>query len=209
MQNEPHTFWGCIVTKLAVLNTSAQCGPGASMTTSRAAINLSAAQRKGTVKGSRAKHATAVHSDRDAYTPQRPYILLAEDDDVTAIVATQMLQQVGLHPRRCVDGNEVFDLACFSTSTPDLILMDLNMPEMDGLAAARLIREFYQARGLPCPTIIGFTSMTDLNTRSQMRSAGVIDFLAKPPTLQDIRTVVLARLPGGECPASSALPPLG
>lgn len=134
-------------------------------------------------------------SNIDQESPERPFVILAEDDDVTAIVATQLLQQVGLHPRRCVDGSEAFDLACFSAAIPDLILMDLNMPGMDGISASRLIRDFYQARGLLCPVIIGFTSMTDATSRSQMQNAGVIDFLAKPPTLQDIRQIVLTRIP--------------
>lgn len=131
----------------------------------------------------------------DQESPERPFVILAEDDDVTAIVATQLLQQVGLHPRRCVDGSEAFDLACFSAAVPDLILMDLNMPGLDGISASKLIRDFYLARGLVCPVIIGFTSMTDASSRSQMQSAGVIDFLAKPPTLQDIRQIVLSRIP--------------
>lgn len=128
--------------------------------------------------------------------PNKPFVILADDDDVVAIIATQLLQQAGVYPKRCIDGNDAFDTACFSPRKPDLILMDLNMPDMSGAQSAQLIRDFYQARGVSSPVIIGFTSMTDLLSLQIMRTAGAVDFLPKSPTMEDIRRVVLPRLPG-------------
>lgn len=181
------------VSKLALRpSTAASSSLNAASTAFRSRVELVAAKRA-TFNTSTPTHPLP-SSNVDQEAPQRPFVILAEDDDVTAIVATQLLQQFGLYPRRCVDGSEAFDMACFSSTIPDLILMDLNMPGLDGIAATQLIREFYQARGLVCPVIIGFTSMTDTSSRSQMTSAGVSDFLAKPPTLQDIERIVLTRL---------------
>jgi CheY-like chemotaxis protein len=110
-------------------------------------------------------------------------ILLVEDDDLNQVVATTMLRSLGyLNVRTAANGRQALR-ACDEASF-DLILMDCQMPEMDGFQATRALR----ARGTSTP-IIAFTSESAL-VRSRCLKAGMNDFLAKPASLTDMGAVV-------------------
>ena len=74
-------------------------------------------------------------------------MLLAEDNDLNAELATILLEDLGMTVTRAADGQEVVDLfAEHPAGTYDIILMDIMMPKMDGHQAAKAIRAMYADR---------------------------------------------------------------
>ncbi len=100
-------------------------------------------------------------------------VLLAEDNPVNALLARALLAREGCVVDRVANGVEA--LAALADARYDLVLMDMRMPELDGLAAARMLR----ARGDVTP-IIALTANTFEDDRRACLEAGMNDFLSKP-----------------------------
>ena len=101
-------------------------------------------------------------------------ILLAEDNEVNQLVARRMLQSLGCDDVR-VAGNGREAVEACRTSAFDLVLMDCQMPELDGLQATREIR----ALGVRIP-ILALTASATSGDRDQCLAAGMDDYLTKP-----------------------------
>ncbi|MEJ8840499.1 response regulator [Ramlibacter sp. AN1133] len=101
-------------------------------------------------------------------------ILLVEDTEVNQLVARRMLERLG-YERITIAANGREALAACRAQPFDLILMDCQMPEMDGLQATRELR----ARGLRTP-IVAFTTRRGADDRDRCLEAGMNDHLAKP-----------------------------
>ena len=103
-------------------------------------------------------------------------ILLVEDSDDSRHVLKLSLEANGYRVLEAHGGREAVEAA--RERCPDLILMDLNMPEMDGLAAARLIRECRE----PCQDvpIVALTAFDVYGMREAALEAGCNDYLTKP-----------------------------
>ncbi|WP_035981209.1 ATP-binding protein, partial [Bradyrhizobium sp. STM 3843] len=103
-------------------------------------------------------------------------VLIAEDDATNRMVVSKMLQEFAIDRLIVPDGAQAVKAACAQAF--DLVLMDVRMPEMDGLAATRAIR----ARGgrLAELPIIALTANAFPDDIQQCREAGMSDFLAKP-----------------------------
>jgi signal transduction histidine kinase/CheY-like chemotaxis protein/HPt (histidine-containing phosphotransfer) domain-containing protein len=104
-------------------------------------------------------------------------ILLAEDVPINQELAKIMLENAGHRVTIAANGQEAVDL--FKNGTFDLILMDMQMPEMDGLQATRAIRALEQPDGQGIP-IIAMTANVQQSDRDNCKAAGMNDFLAKP-----------------------------
>ncbi|MBK7017921.1 MAG: PAS domain S-box protein [Sulfuritalea sp.] len=102
-------------------------------------------------------------------------ILLAEDEPVNREIAESLLSDAGLLVDTAEDGEAAID----SVASKDyaLILMDMQMPKLDGLAAARRIRQRYPAERLP---IVAMTANAFEADRQACLAAGMDDFLSKP-----------------------------
>lgn len=100
-------------------------------------------------------------------------ILIAEDHLDSREALSALLEAFGFRVVPAVNGREAVDYAM--QRRPDLILMDIMMPELDGLEATRRIRHFPETRDIP---IITLTAMD--GARELALSAGADDFLAKP-----------------------------
>ncbi len=103
-------------------------------------------------------------------------ILIAEDNQVNQKLAMMLLKKLGFHPDAVANGREV--LEALSRKNYDLILMDLQMPEMDGLTATRIIRGDEQIADQP--VIIALTANALPEDEARCREIGMEDFLAKP-----------------------------
>ncbi|MDP3633081.1 ATP-binding protein, partial [Phenylobacterium sp.] len=105
-------------------------------------------------------------------------ILVAEDNPVNRIVIQAILEQAGVTPVVVTDGQEAVE--AWRTGTWDLILMDVQMPVMDGITATRLIRQEVGGRtGAPTP-ILALTANVMTHQQDAYREAGMDGAVAKP-----------------------------
>ncbi|MEN3277641.1 MAG: hypothetical protein V7631_3431 [Massilia sp.] len=108
--------------------------------------------------------------------PQRGVVLVADDDPVMRLLMLEMLQQVGLEGIEAEDGRQAVELS--STHRPNLILMDVEMPHLDGFAACREIRRA-EGPGASVP-IVMVTGDDDIEAVTSAYEAGATDFVSKP-----------------------------
>ena len=118
-------------------------------------------------------------------------ILLCDDNAINQKVAARILQQLGYQPGLAANGREA--LEAIDRQSFDLILMDVMMPEMDGLEATRQIRE-RQKKGAPNYAsrivIVALTAHAMQGDREKCIAAGMDDYLPKPIRPADVRHVI-------------------
>ena len=112
-------------------------------------------------------------------------ILLAEDNPVNQTVALHMLGQLGYTADIAADGAQA--VACAERQPYDLVLMDMQMPETDGLTATRLLVE---RLGAARPRIVAMTANAMQGDREQCLAAGMDDYITKPIRSEALRAVL-------------------
>ncbi len=112
----------------------------------------------------------------------QPMILLAEDNDVNQQVALATLESIGCRADVAVNGLEV--LSKIGDKAYDIILMDIQMPQMDGYEATRRIRERERQTSSSHIPIIALTANAMAGDREACLAAGMDDFISKPFTQQ-------------------------
>ena len=119
-------------------------------------------------------------------------ILLAEDNEINREVALALLAKIEAWCR--VAGNGIEALELLEDEEFDLILMDMMMPQMDGLEAVQRLRERERVEGLPPTPVIAFTANAMKGDRSRYLSQGIQGYISKPidaPTFfEEIRRVL-------------------
>ena len=120
-----------------------------------------------------------------------PAILVAEDDEINLYVLMAMLRANGHEPLVAIDGIEAVKMAL--STRPTVILMDLAMPRLDGLSAARQIREHLSSED--CRIIAVTAHVTDRQQR-ECRSAGFDAFVGKPFDFDVLSSVIDQALRG-------------
>lgn len=120
-------------------------------------------------------------------------VLLAEDNPVNQTVAVKALEKLGLRVDVVATGAEA--LAAMKRSRYDLVLMDVQMPEMDGLEAAKQIRALGSGVLNPLVPIVALTAHALAGDREKCLRAGMNDYLSKPVKLQALKEVVERWLP--------------
>ena len=113
-------------------------------------------------------------------------ILMAEDNEVNQLVATDLLKSLGFTPDVAGDGRGV--LAALERERYDVVLMDIQMPEMDGFEATRLIRERYPSHEQPL--IVAMTAHAVHGYRERCLEAGMDDYVSKPIKLESLRAIL-------------------
>ncbi len=106
------------------------------------------------------------------------HILLVEDYKANILVATALLEEFGYHYKVAQNGQEALYLV---KSQPfDLVLMDVQMPRIDGFEATHFIREWEKEQGGKRLPIIGMTAHALAGDRERCLAAGMDDYIAKP-----------------------------
>ena len=127
---------------------------------------------------------------RDAGDRRRA--LLAEDNDINALISEKALRRLGFEVVRAVNGDEALRLASPEPGEPppfDVVLMDLRMPGLDGFEAARRLRALEVEAGAAPTPIIALTA-GGLEERRTAQAAGFEGFLAKPFDFEDLKRAI-------------------
>ncbi len=129
----------------------------------------------------------AVPQGRAAPPTAKLKILLVEDNAVNQMLALGMLQKLGLNADLATDGAEAVERV--RETSYDLILMDMQMPRMDGLTATRAIRAMSDLRQ---PRIVALTANAMESDREACLAAGMDDFLSKPFKAAELQEKLVA-----------------
>ncbi|HEX9510526.1 MAG TPA: two-component regulator propeller domain-containing protein [Puia sp.] len=111
-------------------------------------------------------------------------ILIAEDNPVNQQLITHILQKLGYAPEMVDNGREAIDR--LEQQSFDLIMMDVQMPVMDGLEATRYIRRKYKTK----PVIVALTADAQEEDRQECLSAGMDDYISKPMQLEKLLNIL-------------------
>ena len=112
-------------------------------------------------------------------------LLLVEDNDLNAMLASRLLQTLGFDVT--VAENGVAAVEAFRSATFDIVLMDCQMPVLDGYMATHRIRELEARSGARRTPIIAITANTLAGDRQKCLAAGMDDYLGKPYSVRDLR----------------------
>ncbi|MDP1611666.1 MAG: ATP-binding protein [Sulfuritalea sp.] len=124
------------------------------------------------------------------------HVLVVEDDAINIEIVGELLANVGIAPRLANNGQEALEiLAEAGPGIFDLVLMDIQMPVMDGLAATRRIRDWPRFAGLP---VIAMTAHALEHEKLIGTAAGMNDYVVKPFDLEDFYRVLAKWLPAGK-----------
>ena len=116
-----------------------------------------------------------------------PCVLLVDDNPINQKVATRLLDKLGCDVVVASDGFEAISRAIAPNSRYDLIFMDIQMPEMDGITAMKEIR---QRLGSTCPPIVAMTAYSMKEDADRFVQEGMDDYISKPVKSQDLYAVL-------------------
>ncbi|MCW8925490.1 MAG: response regulator, partial [Xanthomonadales bacterium] len=112
------------------------------------------------------------------------FILVADDDHITRLFVQKMLQQAGYESDTAGHGQEA--ISALESGHYDLVILDCNMPEMDGFAATRFIRSGASRQINPGIPIIALTGLSSETDQHQCLEAGMDAFVSKPVDSQTL-----------------------
>jgi len=119
-------------------------------------------------------------------------ILVAEDNAVNQMVAVRLLERLGYRPDVAANGVEV--IQALERQRYDLVLLDVQMPEMDGIEAAQVINTRWGARR---PRLVAMTANALEGDREACLAAGMDDYISKPVHLDGLRDAIDRSVPAG------------
>ena len=148
---------------------------------------------KSTLADELARHRTALPSRGTPRTekpgvPSDFRILVAEDNGISTKVICGMLHKLGLQPDTAGNGEEA--LEAIKASPYDLVLMDCEMPVLDGFQATQRLREWEASMGCPRTPVVALTAHIFSEHRERAREAGMDGHMAKPVEMSQLREVV-------------------
>lgn len=131
---------------------------------------------------------TTVETDqlsKEFYKKYPLSILLAEDDDINQQISLRLLEKLGYAADLACNGKEALDMV--SERNYDVVLMDVQMPEMDGFEATKMIRVCLATQ----PFIIALTASAMAGDKERCVQAGMNDYLCKPIRINELATILV------------------
>jgi signal transduction histidine kinase/CheY-like chemotaxis protein len=132
--------------------------------------------------------ASPVTQEASTGSAENLQVLLAEDNPINQVLTVHLLEKLGCQVRLAVTGEEA--LAAWKQQTFDLILMDVQMPDMDGLEATERIRRQEQGSGRRVP-IIALTAHAMKGDLERCLAAGMDDYLSKPINSKQFKEMIV------------------
>jgi CheY-like chemotaxis protein len=120
--------------------------------------------------------------------------MVVEDNVSSQKVTLQMLRKLGYRADVAASGREA--LEALERQPYDIVLMDVRMPDMDGLEAARAIRDGWPPEDQP--RIIAITAYALEGDRERCLEAGMDDYISKPITFKDLRSIMDKHVTGNK-----------
>ncbi len=144
--------------------------------------------------------------DKDCFSSFPRYfsnkkVLLVEDNAINREVLLDLLSGEGINVVSADNGKQAVELICNQALNPDLILMDIQMPVMDGLEATQLIRAYL---GAASPPIVALTAHVFQDEIKQCLDAGMVDHLSKPLDPGQLKVLLSSWLSGTQETGNSA-----
>ncbi|MBA4340796.1 MAG: hypothetical protein C0423_01440 [Methylibium sp.] len=136
--------------------------------------------------GSGAPGADALGGTQPDASGRKPVVLLVEDNHINQVVALEFLALMGVDSRLAKNGLEA--LAACQEAAPDLVLMDIQMPGMDGLECARRMRQLQGEGALPAFPILALTAHALESDIVASSDAGMDEHLTKPLDFAALRS---------------------
>lgn len=116
-------------------------------------------------------------------------ILIVEDNELNMNLFNLLLTTAGYKTIQCMDGNDVWDMV--EQSTPDLIIMDIQLPGRSGVDLTRELKTEKTTQSIP---IIAVTAFSMLGDERKIREAGCDDYLSKPVEIEGFLDTVARNL---------------
>ena len=113
------------------------------------------------------------------------HVLIVDDVEVNRLIAAQIVKQLGLTSEEVESGYDAIDR--IRETHFDAVLMDIQMPQIDGLDTTRLIREYEQSLGKPAVPVIAVTAHAMAEDKDAAMQAGMNDYLTKPFGKDELR----------------------
>jgi CheY-like chemotaxis protein len=122
-------------------------------------------------------------------SPDAPTILVVDDDLANLALAEALLQAEGFQVRVAIDAASTFNV--LQTVTPALILMDIQLPEVDGWELTRRLKADAATQAIP---VIAITAYGKAGDAKKAKQAGFVEFLAKPVSTRELPQIVRRHL---------------
>jgi CheY-like chemotaxis protein len=122
-------------------------------------------------------------------TAKKRRILIAEDFEDNRVALKLMLKLAGYEAFEAVDGQQAVEIT--EQEKPDLVLMDISLPTIDGLQATRAIRAIAEFQNLP---IIIVSAHDNEQTRDDAQEAGGTGYITKPIEFEDLKKMIEGQL---------------
>jgi putative two-component system response regulator len=112
-------------------------------------------------------------------------ILIADDEEMNVVLLEDLLQDEGYETVTARNGEEAVNIAI--NDLPDIILMDIMMPKMNGIEATNILKSNEKTKNIP---VLMLTALSDSNSKKDAVKAGAVDFITKPINIEDLLTTI-------------------
>lgn len=133
---------------------------------------------------------------------REPLVMVAEDNQVNQIVFQQSLDNLGINHDLAINGRDAVEM--WARLRPDLVLMDVSMPELNGMEATAEIRAIEASEGMSPTPIIAVTAHSLKGDEDRCLAAGMDDYLSKPISPEKLAAMIERWLPGVQMDTDAA-----